>query len=72
MANAKNQKKWREKYSFPSISILKEKNDQYKSFVSNKGYNSLNDYFNTVIEYDLSHNIIPCKADINSESQPHA
>lgn len=57
-------KKYTAKFARPAILIDKSKNDEYKKFVSDKGYNSLNDYFNSVIAYDMINNIIPDKKDI--------
>lgn len=64
MTQNERQKKWSAKYARPAITIPKEKNENYKTFVKSKGYNSLNDYFNTIIEYDIKNNIVPCKNDI--------
>lgn len=64
--NNERVKKSFEKYARPTITIDKAKNEQYKTFVKSKGYASLNDYFNAVITYDIEHNIIPHKQDLNS------
>ena len=41
-----NTKKYQSKLARSAILIDKEKNEAYKNFVLNKGYNSLNNYFN--------------------------
>lgn len=64
MTQNERQKKWGAKFARPAITIPKNKNDDYKKFVANKGYNSLNDYFNSIIVYDTITNIIPDKKDI--------
>lgn len=65
--NNERVKKTFEKYARPTITIKKEKNELYKEFVKTKGYNSLNDYFNSVLEYDIKHNIIPVKEETLEE-----
>ncbi len=62
--NSDRVKKTFQKYARPTILIDKEKNDIYKKFVADKGYNSLNDYFNTIIDYDIKNNVIPNKKDL--------
>ncbi len=59
-----SQKKFTANYARPSVLIPKNKNELYKQFVSKKGYNSLNDYFNCIIEFDLNNNVIPCKNEL--------
>lgn len=62
--NSERVKKSLQKFARPTITIDREKNEVYKKFVSKKGYQSLNDYFNSVLEYDMQHNIVPNKDDL--------
>lgn len=62
-SNTEAVKKSFQKYARPTITIPKEKNQVYKNFVAGKGYNSLNDYFNHVLEYDMKYSIFPDKGD---------
>ncbi len=63
--NNERVKKSLSRFARPTITIDRDKNELYKNFVSSKGYQSLNDYFNSVIAYDIKHNIIPVKSDLN-------
>lgn len=62
--NSERVKKSLQKFARPTITIDREKNEIYKKFVTEKGYQSLNDYFNSVLEYDIKHNIVPTKNDL--------
>ena len=62
--NSERVKKSLQKFARPTITIDREKNEEYKQFVANKGYQSLNDYFNSVLEYDIKNNIVPNKGDL--------
>ena len=64
LTNSERVKKSLQKYARPTITIKREKNEIYKKFVADKGYQSLNDYFNSVLEYDIKHNIVPLKKDL--------
>ena len=66
--NSERVKKSFRKYARPTITIEREKNEIYKKFVADKGYQSLNDYFNSVLEYDIKHNIVPLKNDLSLDS----
>lgn len=66
-SNSERVKKSLQKFSRPTITIDRNKNPIYKEFVKEKGYQSLNDYFNTVIEYDMKNNIIPNKNNIKNK-----
>lgn len=59
--NSDRVKKSLAKYARPTITIDRTKNELYKNFVLSKGYQSLNDYFNSVLEYDMQYNTIPHK-----------
>lgn len=66
--NNERVKKSLSRFARPTITIDRDKNELYKSFVLSKGYQSLNDYFNSVIAYDIEHNIIPFKNDLTNQS----
>ena len=71
MAMTQNErtKKYLNKYARPAITIDKALNDKYKAMVINKGYNSLNDYVNCLLKYDLITGNIPDKKDIEEVIQ---
>lgn len=64
MTKTESQNKYLNKYARPAILIDKALNDKYKAMVINKGYNSLNDYVNCLLKYDLVTDKIPYKEDI--------
>lgn len=66
-SNSERVKKSLQKYARPTITIDREKNQIYKDFVISKGFQSLNDYFNTVLEYDMKYGIVPRKEEIKGE-----
>ncbi len=66
-SNSDRVKKSLQKYARPTITIERDKNEIYKKFVSDKGFQSLNDYFNSVIEYDIKYGIIPRKEEIKGD-----
>lgn len=62
--NSERVKKSLQKFARPTITIDRDKNEIYKKFVADKGYQSLNDYFNSVLAYDMEHNIVPIKSNL--------
>ena len=69
MTKTESQNKYLNKYARPAILIDKALNDKYKAMVINKGYNSLNDYVNCLLKYDLITGNIPDKKDIEEVIQ---
>ena len=60
-------KKYFEKFKRPTITIPAEHYEDYKDYITGKGYNSFNDYVNAVIQLDYKNNIIPSKNDIAAD-----
>jgi uncharacterized protein (UPF0297 family) len=64
------EKKERQQYRFkrqfarPEIRIKKEDNENIKAFLKEKGYNSINDFINTLVYADMAHNFLPSKAEV--------
>ena len=56
------QHKYKLGFSRPEIRIKREDNEKIKAFVSNKGYNSINDYLNALLYADMQYNFIPDKS----------
>ena len=55
-------KKYLQKFTRANIRIPREDYDTYVDHIKKKGYNSLNDFLNTIVEYDLNKDdIIPEK-----------
>lgn len=57
-------KKYNQKFKRNDIKIPLEKWEVYNNYIKAKGFNSINDFVNIVIDYDIQNNIIPCKTDL--------
>ncbi len=64
MADELHQYIYKRQFTRPEVRIKKDDNENIKAFLHNKGYNSINDYINTLIYADMQYNIIPNKADV--------
>lgn len=65
--HSEHQKKYYNKFKRPTVTIPAEEYEKYKFFITDKGYNSFNDYVNAVIQLDYKNNIIPSKNDIAAD-----
>lgn len=60
----RQQYRYKKQFTRPEIRIIKEDNEKIKSFVSGKGYKSINDYLNALIYADMQYNFIPSKQEL--------
>lgn len=58
-------KKYLNKFTRPQVAINKDMYDEYKAMVQKKGYDSINDYVNAVLAWDMENDAVPHKKDIN-------
>lgn len=61
LSQAEKNKNYLDKFTRPQVKIQKEMYEIYKTMVQQKGYDSINDYVNFVLEYDYKNNVIPKK-----------
>lgn len=52
-------------FTRPDVKVKKELYDMYKAMVQKKGYDSINDYVNAVLAWDMENDAVPHKKDIN-------
>ena len=58
-------KKYLNKFTRPQVAINKDMYNEYKAMVQKKGYDSINDYVNSVLAWDMENDAVPHKKDIN-------
>ena len=63
--NTEYRKKYLNQFTRPDVKVKKELYDMYKAMVQKKGYDSINDYVNSVLGWDMENDAVPHKKDIN-------
>ena len=63
--NTEYRKKYLNQFTRPDVKVKKELYDMYKAMVQKKGYDSINDYVNAVLAWDMENDAVPHKKDMN-------